>query len=266
MMIKMIKKEELTAKIYYHAYLHPGNFNIYQMDKKIFGKHTNRVQRAVKNQKLVERGFLKIKHIKSDGREQNIIYAQLDPIISIIEKKSPLTNLEKHILKKLIGSNFFRHLIGSLDIDVSFGMTSLFYIILMNLDYWSTFYLKNSTLTIFGTFTENNIDTIEEYDQFINKIKNIFNESEFNHLLRYLQGYDPLLPIIKLLENQKKNHKLYLIVKESLFLFFIPKNLMEKIRGISLIGRMDIIFSSLYSEVKNEDTFTNYILSKIKNL
>ena len=136
----------------------------------------------------------------------------------------------------------------------------------MNLDYWSTFYLKNSTLTTFGNFTENKIKSIDEYDQFISKIKNIFSEAEYNQLIRYLQGYDSLLPIIKMLEDQKKDNKLYHIVKESLFLFFIPKSLMEKIHGISLIGRIDKIFSSLYSEVKNADTFNSYILSKIKNL
>ena len=136
----------------------------------------------------------------------------------------------------------------------------------MNLDYWSTFYLKNSTLTILGNYSENKINTIDEYDEFMIKVKDIFNESEFNHLVKFLQGYDSFLPIIKLFENQKENQKLYLIVKESLFLFFIPKNLMEKIRGISIIGRMDIIFNSLYSDVKDVDIFTNYILSKIKNI
>ena len=41
---------------------------------------------------------------------------------------------------------------------------------------------------------------------------------------------------------------------------------MEKIRGISVIGRIDIIFSSLYGEVKNIDVFTEYVLSKIQSL
>ena len=41
---------------------------------------------------------------------------------------------------------------------------------------------------------------------------------------------------------------------------------MEKIRGIGVIGRMDIIFSSLYGEVKNIDVFTEYVLSKIQSL
>jgi hypothetical protein len=136
----------------------------------------------------------------------------------------------------------------------------------MNLDYWSTFYLKNKTLTTLGSYVEDKLKTIEQYEDLINEMKELFDEAEFKNAIRWFKSYDELVPILKLLEHGQKNHELYEALKDTLFLFFIPRNLMEKIRGISVIGRMDIIFSSLYGEVKNIDVFTEYVLSKIQSL
>jgi hypothetical protein len=262
----MIKNQEIAARIYYYAYVSPGNYNIYQMDKKIFGRNTNRVNRVIKSEKLVERGYLRIDCIQEEGKEQNIIYARLEPLMSVVGQKIVLTNLEKHILKKLLRSNFFRYLISNINIDINFGSSSLFYIIIMNLDYWSTFYLKNKTLTTLGSYVENKLKTIEQYEDLINEMKELFDEAEFKNAIKWFKSYDTLIPILKLLEHGQKNHELYKALKDTLFLFFIPRNLMEKIRGISVIGRMDIIFSSLYGEVKNIDIFTKYVLSKIQSL
>lgn len=265
-MICVIKNQEIAAKIYYYAYVSPGKYNIYQMDRKIFGIHTNKVNRVIKSEKLVERGYLRIDCIQKEGKEQNIMYARLEPLMSIIEQKIVLTNLEKHILKKLLRSNFFRYLIRNINIDINFGSSSLFYIIIMNLDYWSTFYLKNKTLTTLGSYVEDKLKTIEQYEDLINEMKELFDEAEFKNAIKWFKSYDTLVPILKLLEHGQKDHELYKALKDTLFLFFIPRNLMEKIRGMSVIGRMDIIFSSLYGEVKNVDIFTKYVLSKIQSL
>ena len=56
----MIKNQEIAGKIYYYAYVSPGQYNIYQMDRKIFGIHTNKVNRVIKSEKLVEREYLRI--------------------------------------------------------------------------------------------------------------------------------------------------------------------------------------------------------------
>jgi len=264
--ICVIRNQELAAKIYYYAYVSPGEYNIHQMDKKIFGRYTSRINRVIKSEKLVERGFIKIDRLKEGEKDQNIIYARLEPLMSIIEKKIVLTNLEKHILKKLLRSRFFRYLIRNINIDINFGSSSLFYVIIMNLDYWSTFYLKNKTLTTLGLYVEDKLRSIEQYDDLINEMKELFDETEFKNAIKWFKSYDTLVPILKLLEHGQKDHELYKALKETLFLFFIPRNLMEKIRGISVIGRMDIIFSSLYGEVKDIDIFTEYVLSKIKSL
>jgi len=264
--ICVIKNQELAAKIYYYAYVSPGKYNIHQMDKKIFGRYTTRVNRVIKSEKLVERGYLRIDCIKEEGKEQNLIYARLEPLMSIIERKIVSTNLEKHILKKLLRSNFFRYLIRNINIDINFGSSSLFYIIIMNLDYWSTFYLKNKTLTTLGSYVEDKLKTIEQYEDLINEMKELFDEAEFKNAIKWFKSYDTLVPILKLLEHGQKDHELHKVLKDTLFLFFIPRNLMEKIRGISVIGRMDIIFSSLYGEVKDIDIFTKYVLSKIQSL
>jgi hypothetical protein len=97
-------------------------------------------------------------------------------------------------------------------------------------------------------------------------MKEFFDEAEFKNAIKWFKSYDTLVPILKLLEHGQKDHELYKALKDTLFLFFIPRNLMEKIRGISVIGRIDIIFSSLYGEVKNIDVFTEYVLSKIQSL
>ena len=68
------------------------------MNKKIFGKHSNMVNRAIKSEKLIEGGILKIDRVQDEGEDQNVIYARLEPLISIIEQKIVLTKLEKHIL------------------------------------------------------------------------------------------------------------------------------------------------------------------------
>ena len=261
----MIRNQEIAAKVYYYAYISPGKYNVHQMDEKIFGKHNNRVNRVIKSEKLVERGYIRIDN-QNEGEDQNVIYARLKPLLFIIEQKTSLTALENHILKKLLRSNFFRYLIRNLNIDINFGLSSLFYIIIMNLDYWSTFYLKNRTLTTLGGYIEDKLKTIEQYEDLINEMKGLFDETEFKNAIKWFKNYDELVPILKLLEHGQKNHELYEVVKDTLFLFFIPRNLMEKIRGISVIGRMDIIFNSLYGEVKNIDTFTKYVLSKIRSL
>jgi hypothetical protein len=262
----VIRNQEIAAKVYYYAFISPGEYNVYQMDKKIFGKHSNRVNRAIKSEKLIERSILKIDRVQGKGEDQNVIYARLEPLMSIIERKIVLTNLEKHILKKLLRSNFFRYLIRNINIDINFGLSSLFYIIIMNLDYWSAFYLKNETLTILGSYIEDKLKTIEQYEDIINEMKELFDEAEFKNAIRWFKSYDELVPILKLLEHGQKSDELYEVLKDTLFLFFIPKNLMEKMRGISVIGRMDIIFSSLYGEVKDVDIFTKYVLSKIQSL
>ena len=262
----VLKNEEISAKIFFEAYLHPGKYNIYQMDKKIFGKHTNRVYKAIKHQKLVERGYIRFERREGEGRDQNLIYPCLDPLLTTIREKTMITPLEQEILEKLIGSKFFRYLVSNINIDINHGMSSLFYIILMNLDYWSTFYLKNTTLLTFGTYIEDHITTVEEYEKFLEIIEEKFDEMEYRMILKWLRSYDSLLPILNLIETQQETQKIYDVVKDSLSLFFIPKNLMKKIRGISIIGRMDIIFSSLYSNVNHVEEFTDYILSKIKTV
>ena len=262
----VIRNREIAAKVYYYAFISPGEYNVYQMDKKIFGRHSNRVNRAIKSEKLIERSILKIDLVQGEGKDQNVIYARLEPLMSIIEQKIVLTNLEKHILKKLLRSNFFRYLIRNINIDINFGLSSLFYIIIMNLDYWSTFYLKNKTLTTLGSYVEDKLKTIEQYEDLINEMKELFDEAEFKNAIKWFKSYDTLVPILKLLEHGQKDHELYKALKDTLFLFFIPRNLMEKIRGISVIGGMDIIFSSLYGEVKDIDVFTEYVLSKIQSL
>ena len=265
-MIHVIRNQEIAAKVYYYAFISPGKYNVYQMDKKIFGKHSNRVNRAIKSEKLIERSILKIDRVQGEGEDQNIIYARLEPLMSIIEQKIVLTKLEKHILKKLLRSNFFRYLISNINIDINFGLSSLFYIIIMNLDYWSTFYLKNKILTTLGAYVEDKLKTIEQYEDLINEMKELFDEAEFKNAIKWFKSYDTLVPILKLLEHGQKDHELHEALKDTLLLFFIPRNLMEKIRGISVIGGMDIIFSSLYGEVKNIDVFTEYVLSKIQSL
>ena len=262
----MIKNQEIAARIYYYSYVSPGKYSISQIDKKIFGRNTNRVYRIIKSEKLVERGHIRIDYMQGEDKEQNLIYARLEPLISIIENKIVLNNLEKHILKKLLRSNFFRYLIKNINVDINFGSSSLFYIIVMNLDYWSTFYLKNKTLTTLGSYVEDKLKTIEQYEDLINEMKELFDEAEFKNAIKWFKSYDTLVPILKLLEHGQKDHELYKALKDTLFLFFIPRNLMEKIRGISVIGRMSIIFSSLYGEVKNIDVFTEYVLTKIQSL
>jgi len=262
----VIKNQEIAAKIYYYAYVSHGKYNIYQMDRRIFGIHTNKVNRVIKSEKLVEKGYLKIDRVREGEKEQNIVYARLEPLLSTIEREIVLTKLEKHILKKLLRSNFFRYLIRNINIDINFGLSSLFYIIIMNLDYWSTFYLKNKILTALGSYIEDKLKTIEQYEDLINEMKEFFDEAEFKNAIKWFKSYDTLVPILKLLEHGQKDHELYKALKDTLFLFFIPRNLMEKIRGISVIGRIDIIFSSLYGEVKNIDVFTEYVLSKIQSL
>ena len=265
-MIFVIKNQEIAAKIYYYAYVSPGKYNSYQMDRKIFGINTNKVNRAIKGEKLVEKGYIKIDIVQEGGKDQNIIHARLEPLLSIIERKIVLTKLEQHILKKLLRSNFFRYLIRNINIDINFGLPSLLYIIIMNLDYWSTFFLKNKILITLGSYVEDRLKTIEQYEDLINEMKELFDEAEFKNAIRWFKSYDELVPILKLLEHGQKDNELYEALKDTLFLFFIPRNLMEKIRGISVIGRMDIIFSSLYGEVKNVDIFTKYVLSKIQSL
>ena len=224
------------------------------------------VNRAIKSEKLIEGGILKIDRVQDEGEDQNVIYTRLEPLISIIDQKIVLTKLEKHILKKLLRSKFFRYLIRNINIDINFGLSSLFYIIIMNLDYWSTFFLKNKILITLGSYVEDRLKTIEQYEDLINEMKELFDEAEFKNAIKWFKSYDTLVPILKLLEHGQKDHELHKVLKDTLFLFFIPRNLMEKIRGISVIGRMDIIFSSLYGEVKNIDVFTKYVLSKIQSL
>ena len=172
--------------------------------------HTNRVNRVIKSEKLVERGYLKIDLVKKIGKEKNIIYARLDPLISIIEHKIALTDLEKHVLERLLKSRFFRYLISNINVDINFGTSPLFYIIIMNLDYWSTFYIKNRTLTTIGEYLGDKLISIEQYENIINEVQESFDENEFKSIIKWFKNYDELLPILKLIEHGKENVCLYL--------------------------------------------------------
>jgi len=101
----VIGNQEIAAKVYYYAFISPGKYNVYQMDKKIFGRHSNRVNRAIKSEKLIERSILKIDLVQGE-EDQNVIYARLEPLMSIIEQKIVLTNLEKKKKKKITEIKF----------------------------------------------------------------------------------------------------------------------------------------------------------------
>ena len=59
---------------------------------------------------------------------------------------------------------------------------------------------------------------------------------------------------------------LFETVNKMIYLFYLPKGLMEKIIGITDFGQMEPIFKALFSEAKEMDSFVKFLLKKEKRL
>lgn len=254
----------LPSKIYYSAYEEPKSG--YKISFEIHGKPHHRISTKLKE--LKKEGYFKTVSIKGSKNPKWI--SSVEPLISIIQfyKKQEnikFTDLDKHILKKLLDSEAFRKYVSNPEqlINVRGDFNSVYYI-LEKLDCLSIEYLSSKAICDIGAII-NNIKNKEQYDNFI---KESLESSSMNDLIDVISDLEEYYteeikkPIPTWSNNRRVLDQLYQVFNKLIYIFYIPKSLMEKIIGVTEIGQMEPVFKAIFSEAQEMDNFVNYLTNK----
>ncbi len=248
-LVYMSKNRENAEKVWFNAYIYPGKYNMYQINKEIFGGVNNSAYRAIKKEKFIEKGYLRRVPDRRGGREEKILYANIDPIMSIIEKRVSINDLEKYMLSKILNSDAFRNLMAEsvkqMELGFKENILYSFDHILLCLSFFAIIHLKNKFLRKVGSFIDNNIKTNKQYDTLVNKFSNVLDNYSDN-VIRDLDKSNFLPSILmKFLKDKTHRDDLY---RDLPVLFVTSTNLMKKLNEISYIGRLDeLFFNQIYS-------------------
>lgn len=74
------KERDIAEKVFFIAFLNPGKYKTYEMDKLIFGGYKNRVYRAIKKMGCESAGCISRKLVKGKRGNEQLIYANFDKI------------------------------------------------------------------------------------------------------------------------------------------------------------------------------------------
>ena len=269
-------KEELAPKVYFLTFSKPRYVSeigelIYGIKKetypKIMGKKRGAIYKCL-TEGLIEdvTESIELPKEKKPGFEKRKYYkAKVDPLISALKTKISLDSFDEYILRQILDSTLFRYLVGNLKIDLKEELNPITYIF-MQLDWWATFYLKNNFLSTIGHIIDNKFKNKKEYDFFIHEILKTSKETDFKETIKQLREFNPKDPFLNVIKNKEEEQDIYEIIKASIPFYIAPKSLMEKIKGITIIGQMDSLFSSLYGQADDTNNFVRYLESKMKNV
>lgn len=232
----MNKNVEIASKVYFYAYVYPGKYNEYSVDKKISkkNKYENRVKKAIQEVRLEERGFLKIVRERRKGRSKNILYAKIDPLIDKINNKTQLEDFDRLVLRDKFDSKFFRYLLRNIESSLMKNLSSgIIEEILFLFEFLVIIFEDKKT---FKQYSQG-IETEEQYkkrkDEISQKIKSIIENR----------------PDLKELSDQEK---ISLEVFMDMFVFFIfPKRVLDKIKKISAVGEFYFFVNELFTDISN---------------
>lgn len=245
----------IPSKIYLLAFSKPKSG--YRIANDLHGHDHHRVRSLLKE--LSSDGYFAPIPIK--GKKYPYWLSSVDPLINKIEeinrkKKIKLTDLDKHILQKIMNSSMFRNVIGSLEINLKedFNTISQIFIVLESL---LMIHTKNKFLFDLGQMLDDQMEDPDQYDNLINEyIEQLRNNQDIlDETLEELKKYNPKDPLIEFLKNDEHKQD---FMRDMFVFFFIPNNLMQKIRGISIIGQLDdFFFTPFYSQLTKTMSFVN---------
>jgi hypothetical protein len=258
----MNKKEDMLpievgipSEIYLSAFSRPKS--CYMISHEIHGKDHHRIRTLTKE--LSKEGYFK--PIKIEGKKDPYWLSSVDPLIDKIEeinrkKKIKLTDLDKHILDKILDSSFFRKIIGSSVINTKGDFNTISQIFMI-LEQFLMPHTKIKFLVDLGKELDKlklNPDKYDnDMDEFIDMIRN--NEDILDESLEELKKYNAKDPLIELLKNEENKQD---FMKEMLIFLYIPNSLIQKIRGISVIGQLDdYFFAPFYHQLIKSMGFMN---------
>lgn len=148
---------ETASKIYFFAYVYPGEYNEYRLSHKL-GLSDNGVRQTIKNYELEEKGIVKIKRERRKGRYENRLHGSSDFLISRIKEYLPLDSFEEDVIRDKLDSEIFKTLLKEADIE-NFNFGNYVERILFLFDFLIVLSKEK------GLFDSKGIETIEQYDQ-----------------------------------------------------------------------------------------------------
>jgi len=257
----------LSSKIYFLAYEKPKS--AYEISFEIYDKYHHSI--ITKINELKEDNFFMPVTIK--GKKHPKWLSSIEPLISMIyfikeKDKVSFTELEKHILAKLLNSEAFRIYTSNKQIykQIRGDFNSIDFI-LMKLDCLAIEYLSSKAICEIGIIIDKKIKNKEQYDNFI---KESLESSSMEDLIDVISDGKEYYrevkkkPIPKWFENKQVLQELFHVYNKMKHCIYVPKSLMEKIKGVSEFGQMEPVLKKLYNEAYEMDSFVNFLISKGK--
>lgn len=257
----------LAAEIYLHAYEKPKSS--YEISFEIYGHYHHGINTIIKELSN-EKYFLPI---SIEGKKHPKWISSIEPLVSMIEYNKKQENivfsdLEKHIIRKVIDSEAFRKISSNQYIYQQIrGDFNAVEFLLMKLDCFAIEYLKSKALCRLGTNLDSNIKNIEQYDRFIEKNLNHKPDGNVDDSISNFIEYQTKIkkePIPALIDNKKLVGKIMKEFDKLNYCFYVPKTLMEKIIGVSEFGQMAAGYDRIISEAQELDNIVDFVVSKEK--
>lgn len=239
-------EREIAEKVWFYAFIEPNEYNIYQINKLIFGGTGNRAYRAIEKEKFVEKGYLKKTPAKRTGRSEKLLVGTVDPLILKIKERTSLDPSDEDVLRDKLESPAFKYLIKNSTakepiasfLDIFDYILFLFEFILMAMD-------EKGTLTR----KSRDIITKKQYDdQKIKRRKKIKIE-----LAKELERLD-------VSSREKYNEELEILQDLPNFLIF-PRDLLIEIKKSSLFGKIYNDFKDIFHKATDlfDSDFENFL-------
>jgi hypothetical protein len=231
---------ETAEKVYLIAYIHPEEYNIYQIEKLLFGPNkTHKAYTAIKSEGFLQKGYIKRIPDKRKGRSEKTLVANIDFLISEMKNRMPLSSFDEYIMREKLDSKFFRYLVGGFEswaiqqhpfdaMDTIISIMEMFFIVAG----------KNESIMRFS----GDIETEKQYRDKKNRIKKI----------------------VKLLEKEKpdlfesvfgKSKIPFNLLSDFFILLVIPANTCNKMRGISTLGKIYYLFNPITDAINKLNIF-----------
>lgn len=258
----------LPAKIYLHAYEKPKSS--YEISFEIYDKYHHGINTIIK--KLNPEGYFL--PVSIEGKKHPKWISSVEPLVSMIEYNKKQQNivfsdLEKHIIRKVIDSEAFRSISSNQYIYQKIrGDFNAVEFLLIKLDCLAIEYLKSKALCRLGTILDVNIKNIEQYDRFIEKTLTQKPEDNVDNFISNFIEYQTKCkkePIPPLIDNKKLVSNIMKEYDKLNCCFYVPKTLMDKIKGVSEFGHMATVYDRIIAEAQELDNIVNFVVSK-KNI
>jgi len=229
-------ERDIAEKAWFYAFVYPGEYNTYQMNKLIFGGIGNRAHRAIEKEKFVEKGYLKRISSNRTGRPEKILLGTADPLISKIKERTSLAPFDEDALRDKLESPAFKYLIKNS--NAKEPKNFFFDVFEHILFFFEVFIIAMDEK---GALTRNShgIITKEQYEDAKNKIRKKI-QLEIAKELERIEA-----------SNRREDMKTLEILEDFFVFLIFPEALLTKIKGSSIFGEMYNAFKEMFSTISN---------------